>query len=292
LAAGIADRDLVGPRFTRIFHGFYVEAAVALSPMERARAALMIFPDAFVSHTTAAALLGGIVPDDQRVHLSVAPGGVRSRLRGITAHQSRDRSGLRVLKSMQLSSPARCFCEVACDGLGLVDLVVLGDSMVGAGVVNPQDLVHAADEWTGRGAAVASRAARLVRAGVDSPMESRLRMLIVLAGLPEPSINVVIRNSNGDWVLRFDLCYHDLKLIIEYDGDHHARDPRQVARDLERREEIEEMGYRILVVVQEQHFYQEPDRTLRRIAAARLDRGAAKETCRIRSTWRNYHFRG
>ncbi|QGN32324.1 endonuclease domain-containing protein [Microlunatus sp. Gsoil 973] len=251
----------------------------------------MIFPDAFVSHGSAAALWGGVVPDDQSVHLSVPPGCVRSRRRGITAHQSRGRSDLRVLKSIPLSSPARCFCEVAGGGLGLVDLVVLGDSLAGAGVVTRDELIASADGWTDRRAAVASRAARLVRDGVDSPMESRLRMLIVLAGLPEPSINFVIRSDNGDWKLRFDLCYLDLKLIIEYDGDQHARDPRQVARDLERREEIEKMGYRILVI-QKHHFYQEPDRTLQRIAAARLDRGATKQSCRIRSTWRNYQFRG
>lgn len=274
-----------------MFHGVYVSAGVSLTPLERARAALMVFPQAFASHATAAAIWGGVITDDQQVHLSVAPGEVRSRRRGITPHQTRDQSDLRVLEDVRLSSPGRCFCELATDGFGLVDLVVLGDSMVGSGVVTPDELVTAADNWPDRRAAVASRAARLVREGVDSPMESRLRMLIVLAGLPEPSVNFVIRYHNGEWKLRFDLCYLDLKLIIEYDGDQHARDPRQVARDLERREEIERMGYRILVV-QKHHFYQHPDQVLRRIAAARLDRGAAKETCRVRNTWRNYHFRG
>ena len=38
-------------------------------------------------------------------------------------------------------------------------------------------------------------------------MESRVRMLIVLAGLPEPTTNHVIRYPNGDWRRRLDLSY-------------------------------------------------------------------------------------
>lgn len=291
LKAGITVRELTGPKFQKVFHGVYVGAGVRLTELERARAALMIFPTAFASHATAARIWGGVVPEDQQVHLSVAPGEVRSRRRGITPHQTRDRRGLGIRGGVRLSSPARCFCELATAGIGLVDLVVLGDSLIRSEVVTPDDLILAADNWSDRRAAVASHAARLVREGVDSAMESRLRMLIVLAGLPEPTVNFVIRQQNGDWRMRFDLCYPDLKLIIEYDGDQHARDPRQQARDLERREEIEELGYRILVI-QKHHFYDQPDRVLERIARARLDRGAGTDSCRVRTTWRNYHFRG
>lgn len=46
-----------------------------------------------------------------------------------------------------------------------------------------------------------------MRQGVDSPMETRLRMLIVLAGYPEPRVNVIIRHENGDWSTRLDLCH-------------------------------------------------------------------------------------
>lgn len=291
LKAGVTVRELAGPKFQKIFHGVYIGAGVRLTELERARAALMIFPTAFASHITAARIWGGVVPEDPQVHLSVAPGEVRSRRRGITPHQTRERRDLRTRSGVRLSSPARCFCELSTSGMGLVDLVVLGDSLVRSKVVSPEELTLVADHWSDRRAAVASRAARLVRDGVDSSMESRLRMLIVLAGLPEPTVNFIIRQENGDWRMRFDLCYLDLKLIIEYDGGQHARDPRQQARDLERREEIEELGYRILVI-QKHHFYDQPDRVLERIARARLDRGAAKESCRVRRTWRNYQFRG
>ena len=55
----------------------------------------------------------------------------------------------------------------------------------------PEDLDQAAATWSGRGAKFAVEgAARYVRNGVDSVHETRLRMLLVLAGLPEPTVNL------------------------------------------------------------------------------------------------------
>ena len=48
--------------------------------------------------------------------------------------------------------------------------------------------------------------------------------------------------------MRFDLCYPSLKLIIEYDGRRHAEDSDQWLHDLKRREALDRMGWRILVV--------------------------------------------
>ncbi len=44
--------------------------------------------------------------------------------------------------------------------------------------------------------------AALVRHGVDSPMESRLRLLIVLAGLPEPEVGRTVYDADGGWLIR------------------------------------------------------------------------------------------
>jgi len=69
----------------------------------------------------------------------------------------------------------------------LTELVTAGDSLVRRAGVEPDRLIEAASSARGvRGARLARQAAALVRRGVDSPMESRLRLLLVLAGLPEP----------------------------------------------------------------------------------------------------------
>ena len=49
-----------------------------------------------------------------------------------------------------------------------------------------------------------------------------MRLLIVLAGLPEPTVNVIVRAEDGSWRMRFDLCYVEQRLIVEYDGRRHA----------------------------------------------------------------------
>jgi Protein of unknown function (DUF559) len=118
-------------------------------------------------------------------------------------------------------------------------------------------------------------------------METRLRLLIVFAGLPEPEVNLVLRNDEGNWKRRFDLCYRMWKLVIEYDGRQHAYDDEQWTHDLDRREELDGMGWR-LIVVQRNGIYNDPLRTLRRIRSALEERGATVPK-KFKSEWTR-HF--
>jgi hypothetical protein len=154
----------------------------------------------------------------------------------------------------------------------LVDLVVLGDAIVRLYRIPPRKLLEAARRSTDYYAVAARRGAAFVRKGVDSPMETRLRMLIVLAGLPEPQVNVRLVHEDGTWRRRFDLCYARIRLVVEYDGRHHAEDRAQWKIDLERREELDDEGYRILVVTSD-GIYKEPLRTLHRIRRQLVLRG-------------------
>ncbi|MGL1521349.1 hypothetical protein ACSTIE_23430, partial [Vibrio parahaemolyticus] len=65
--------------------------------------------------------------------------------------------------------------------------------------------------------------------GSESPKESALRVLLVMAGLPTPECNVEIFDGSR-FVARVDLLYRAARLVIEYDGDYH-RDPQQWSRD-------------------------------------------------------------
>jgi hypothetical protein len=107
---------------------------------------------------------------------------------------------------------------------------------------------------------------------VDSAMETRLRLLIVLAGLPEPQVNFILRAEDGNWKRRFDLCYPGVHLIVEYDGRQHALDIEQWRGDIARREELDGLGLRI-IVVESNGIYVEPLRTLERIRTALRERG-------------------
>jgi hypothetical protein len=289
LAAGVTVSDLAGPRFQRIFHNVYLSAQVKVGVLERARAALTVCPaDTYLSHHTAGALWGGWVPDTVDTHVTAPPGSVRSRRRGIFAHRGNAGTAPVRHRGVALSTPLQVFKELASLRVDLVSLVVFGDSLVKAGRVTPDVLIASVENWTGKGARTARRAARLVRAGVDSAPESRLRMLVVLAGLPEPEVNLIVRTSEGEWHRRFDLCFPELKVIIEYDGKQHLRDPERWSKDILRREMLERQGW-TLIIVNADALFNHPAGTLERIRTVLRDRGCRDLPARADAVWHR-HF--
>ena len=177
------------------------------------------------------------------------------------------------------------FVELA-ENLGLVDLVVVGDWLVRKGHVTCASLATYAAASALPHAAHARRAAGYVRAKVDSPMETRLRMLIVLAGLPEPEVNVEIRDEAGVLVRRLDLAYRGVRLAVEYDGRQHLDDPEQWESDHGRRDDLEDDDWRVLVVTS-RGIYRHPEKTLERIWRA-LDKRRHRPLARPTDGWRPY----
>jgi hypothetical protein len=103
-------------------------------------------------------------------------------------------------------------------------------------------------------------------------METRLRLLLVLAGLPEPVVNHVIRDDLGAWTYRLDLAYPAVRVAVEYDGRQHAESREQWVRDVGRREWFDDHDWRILTVPSGD-LYIRPDRTLERVGAVLSSRG-------------------
>ena len=277
-AAGLAVSALYSGRYRRLFRDRYVVAEVPVTLALRARTALdLAAPGSWISHHSAARLWGAVVPDVLDIHLTVPDERPRTRVRGIRSHRAAEGAVPATLRGLPVSTPTALFCELAAHGLELIDLVVLGDSLVKARRVSPRQLVEAAGRWSGPNARRARRAARLVRDGVDSPMETRLRLLLVLAGLPEPVANHIIRSGDGEWRMRFDLCYEAVRVIVEYDGRQHADSAEQWHRDLTRREELDHLGWRIIVVTGHD-LYTDPLAVLVRVRDALRDRGAHVRT--------------
>ena len=52
-------------------------------------------------------------------------------------------------------------------------------------------------------------------------METRLRWLLLQAGLPRPDVQTDLRDGEGRFVGRADLYYPAARLAIEYDGVNH-----------------------------------------------------------------------
>jgi very-short-patch-repair endonuclease len=76
----------------------------------------------------------------------------------------------------------------------------------------------------------------------ESPMESRLRMLLVLGGLPRPQAQVTFRDHD-EVIGRVDLFYEADRLGIEYDGEVHRG---FLAEDARRQNALLRLGVRLL----------------------------------------------
>jgi hypothetical protein len=288
-AAGLTAEMLLSRRFHKIWWDTYVAREVPITPLLRAKAVIRLVPSgSYVSHHTAAELWGAVPPADGATHVTLPSACGRLVRQGVRSHYHRHPVQITLRKGVPISTPEQTFLDLAAVGVGLVDLVVVADGLIKAGHTSPEQLSDAAAHWDGRGCRLARRAAALARKGVDSPQETRLRLLLVLAGLPEPSVNLIIRGRDGGWRRRYDLAYEHLRLLIEYDGRQHAEDTQQWLTDIFRREELDQIRWRLVVIMSE-GIYREPLRTLERVRDALLACGAKGIRRTFKPEWR-LHF--
>jgi len=86
-------------------------------------------------------------------------------------------------------------------------------------------------------------ALELADAAAESPMETRLRLLLISKGLPRPRLQVPLYDQSGMFVARADLYYAEARLAIEYDGGTHRH---SLAADNRRQNRLLEAGYQLL----------------------------------------------
>lgn len=177
-----------------------------------------------------------------RTHIRVRRPGVIGRRLDVQDGDVIEVDGIRC------SSPLRTWAELA-EGLPAAELTALTDHLLARRrpLCSREELEAMHRRFLGgRGSKVRRLALDLAVDGSESPKESALRVLLVMAGLPTPECNVEIFDGSR-FVARVDLLYRAARLVIEYDGDYH-RDPQQWSRDQSRRAELESLGYRVTVV--------------------------------------------
>lgn len=95
------------------------------------------------------------------------------------------------------------------------------------------------------GSAVVRAAVPLARERVESPKETETRLLIIRAGLPEPSVQFGVCDEVR-LIARVDLAYPAWKIAIEYEGDGHRTDKNQWRRDIRRQRDLEDRGWIVI----------------------------------------------
>lgn len=99
--------------------------------------------------------------------------------------------------------------------------------------------------------------------------------------------NHKLRDEYGRVTRRFDLSYPSVRLIVEYDGRQHVEVQENWHSDLERREEFDEAGRRILVVTSK-GIYKDPAGTVARVHRTLRLRGWRGLPARTSDAWRPF----
>ncbi len=87
-----------------------------------------------------------------------------------------------------------------------------------------------------------------MRVGVESPRETRLRLLLMRANLPEPVCGYDLRDRGGKRIGWFDLAWPDHRVLGEYDGDQHRISTEQYEKDVRRFDLAADEGWRTIRV--------------------------------------------
>ena len=105
------------------------------------------------------------------------------------------------------------------------------------------DKENGTNSYLFRGYNKCRRALLLARAGTDSSMETRTRLVLLKYGLNCPQVNYPIFVGNNTRPIYLDLAYPEFKICIEYEGSHHAG---QWLNDARRRQMIEDAGWKYI----------------------------------------------
>lgn len=247
LAAGLSHDVLAGPRFRRMFRGVHVAADAAVDHLTWIEAARLVLPpDAAASHTTAMRLHGFTPSGRHDLEFSTNTRHPR-RVPGVTLHRRLGTLHPREVRGVPTLGPDRTFVDVALR-LPLPELVAFADHLVHHGLTSIDDLRWYVESHHLDGVRRARRTVVLARAGAESPPETVVRLMLRFARLPEPEVNGVITDEAGQFLARGDLVYRRWKVVVEYDGIHHERDPRTRQHDIRRRELLEAAGWTVIVI--------------------------------------------
>lgn len=166
-----------------------------------------------------------------------------------------------LVASIRCTTPARTAFDIGRTRPAEQAVPIL-DALLNATGVPPARVVALAQRYPGaRGVARLRAILELVDGGAESPQESRLRLVLVRAGLPKPETQIRFRHLR----IRVDLGWRQWKVAVEYDGIQHWADRRQRAWDIERIALLEAAGWAVVRVDAES--LSRPEQVVERVRA-------------------------
>lgn len=251
LAVGLLTRDqLYGSRYQRIFPDVYAPADATLDLNTRSRAAFLLVRDrgGTLAGYSAALLLGADCARGEVQAEVLVPRFLRRRPGLRIRYETVTPADLAVVDGCTVTTPVRTAWDLA-RWCPLVEAVVAVDALARLGAFNPAELLAVRAKRSGaKGCRRLDRVVALANPCAESPMESRLRVGLVQAGLVPPEVQYEVRDEHDFTLARVDLAYPAAKLAIEYDGEvHFSRHARE--RDLRRDGRLAGYGWLTLRLV-------------------------------------------
>lgn len=243
--AGMHWDELQTKFWIRISRGQYAWAGLPRDRVLALRAVAHRMPSAYAfSGGTAAWLLGLDSLWCEPVEVTIARDvPVRARAGVRLRRAALPDSDVVVREGFPATSAMRTVCDLG-SRADVVESVVAIDMALHAGQVKIADLRRHLETHAGaKGIKRLRRAIGLADPRAESPMESRLRMVLITGRLPRPIAQAELRGASGDFIARADLYYPDRKMVIEYDGANHRE---RMAADLRRQNAVLNAGYHIL----------------------------------------------
>lgn len=269
VAAGLVTKDVLrGPRFHRLFPDTYVAAEDEPTLAVRSLAAYRYVEGRGVlSGYSAAELLDASCgPPDAPAEVTV-PGGPQRAHPGLLVHRDRLAPGEIIeVDGVRCTFPPRTAYDLARRG-GLVERVVGVDALARRHGFTPDLLLNFLVHYPGmRGNDGIPEVLALADRGAGSPMETRLRLVLVLGGLPRPRTQWVVQDARARRAVWLDLAYPDHRVGIEFDGEEHLT-PAGVRRDIARTTDLVDRGWRLYRYTADT-VYGEPQRIVAQVGRA------------------------
>lgn len=148
--------------------------------------------------------------------------------------------------------------------LPLNSAVVHLDALANATGLTRERVLPLLDEYRGaRGMKKLRTALDLMDGGAQSPRETWLRLLLT-KDFPRPTTQIPLFNSRGAPFAYLDMGWEDLKIAVEYDGEHHQKNRDQYIWDEQRLRLIRARDWLHIKVIKED----EPDDVTARVKRA------------------------
>jgi hypothetical protein len=267
LRRGVVTRRQLRTRYRTVFRDVYISRDAELTAAAKARAAWLA-TGATLCGLSAAAVLGTRWLD------ATAPAEIvridRHRQRGIVVHSYQlGHDEVHAIGGMRVTTAARTAYDIGC-ALPVVKAVPILDALLNATGVKPADIIALGDRHPGaRGVRRLRAALELVDGGAESPQETRVRLLLVGAGLPKPETQIEFRELR----IRIDMGWREWKVAVEYDGIHHWENRFQRSWDIERIALLEAVGWSVIRVSAEM-LSRRPMVVVERVKDKLVERGA------------------